>query len=74
MVALDFADGLLSYYGDFPFFGEVTSDKALEADSFIWFFSANTHGTARFAEGLVSIRFFVKVPWVLAEPNPYSTS
>ena len=73
MVAGGLVDGLLSYHGQFPFFGEVVSDRPFKDRFYPWFFSPDTYGTARFADGLVSIEFFVQVPWVLQEPIPYAT-
>jgi|GEM_PF-5028713 len=72
MSTLGFAVGLVSYTGQFPFFGDVTGDQNFKDRFYPWFFSRGTHGSARFAEGLVSIGFFVEVPWVLSEANPYT--
>jgi hypothetical protein len=74
MSAFGFAGGLLPYVGQFPFFGRVTRDRVFLNQFYPWFFVPNAYGSARFAEGLASIEFFVKVPWVLSEPNPDPTS
>ena len=73
MSALEFTNGVLSYMGQFPFFGEVTGDRPFKDRFYPWFFLPDAYGSARFAEGLVTIEFFVQVPWVLQEANPYAT-
>jgi hypothetical protein len=69
--ALRFADGLLTYHGQLPFFGEVAGDEPVKDRYCPWHFLHTAFGSARFTQGLVSIQFFVQLPWVLPEPNTY---
>jgi hypothetical protein len=72
MSALGFDAGLLNYNGQLPFFGVVTSEEPFMDRFYPWFFVRAAYGSARFADGLACIQFFVEVPWVLSEPNPYA--
>jgi len=71
MVALGSAGGLLSYHGQFPFFGEVVGEIPFKDRFYPWFFLRDAYGSARFSDGLAIIEFFVQVPWVLSEPNTW---
>lgn len=68
--AVAFDRGLVLYTGEFPFYGDV-SNQPLVSES-PWSFSSHPFGSAKFSEGLVTIGFFVGLPWVLSEPNPYA--
>lgn len=64
---------LVKYTGDLPFFGEVTRSELFKVDFCPWLFKPGPpNGSARFAEGLSTIRFYVELPWVLSEANPYA--
>ncbi len=69
--AWGFERGLVQYKGQLPFYGVVSNERRLSEQSHSWLFSSLPLGTANFAEGLSTIEFFVGLPWVLAEPNPY---
>jgi hypothetical protein len=60
----------VAYTGQFPFFGEVHDEGNLFEPS-SWSFSSFLYGAAAFADGLISIRFSVEIPWVLPEQNTY---
>jgi len=63
---------LVEYTGHLPFFGEVTRSEPFKVDFYPWFFEPGPpDGTARFAEGLSTIWFYVELPWVLSEAYPY---
>ena len=66
--ALDFDGGLVWYSGQLPFYGIVSNERRpgdLRANP--WLFSSHPYGSATFAEGLATIEFCVRVPWVLSE-------
>jgi hypothetical protein len=67
--ALAFDAGLVWYNGQLPFYGVVSKERRpgdLESDR--WLFSSHPCGSARFSDGLATIEFCVRVPWVLSEP------
>jgi hypothetical protein len=63
----------LAYTASLPFFGSVVCEPTEEVGFVPWSFSRQAFGTANVAEGVVTINFIVTLPWVLSEPNPYTS-
>jgi hypothetical protein len=70
--AWGFELGLVQYKGQLPFYGVVSNEHLVNERPYPWLFSSRPFGTANFSEGLATIEFFVGLPWVLKEPNPYA--
>jgi hypothetical protein len=68
---VEHSGGLVTYHGQYPFFGQLT--RSGRSGGYVpWSFTAEAYGSAQFTAGLASVEFFVEVPWVLEEPNPYA--
>lgn len=70
--ALGFERNLVVYTGEFPFYGTVSNEERFKKEFYPWMFRSGPTGTAAFSKGLATITFFVELPWVLFEPNPYA--
>ncbi len=64
---------LVTYRGQYPFFGEMTKKSRSDGQYPAWNFTTEEYEPEEFAPGLPSIAFRADVPWVLEEPNPYDT-
>jgi len=63
---------LVQYSGELPFYGSILEEHRISDTFYPWLFLSRPFGTAAFSMGLVAIEFFVGLPWVLSELNPYT--